>query len=516
MIRPVAVAVTARMAAVRLPFPGARFLLAAPVAFRLTAGGLVRTGTTDRAVSLFGDLAPATRYRLEVDGAAPLDFETRPCTGLIVPDGLIADAPRDDAAAARANAAAVTRAIAAVPAGGTLLLPAGVWTSFPVRLPGDVTLHLAEGAVLRAPATRAGWPVLPARDGAGRMLGSWEGLPAACFAAPVHAIGARRLVIEGRGTLDGSGDAGDWWTWPKETRDGARRPRGLHLVGCSDVTLLGFSIRNAPSWTIHPQGCDRLTAAGLHISAPPDSPNTDGFDPESCRDVTIEGVRFSVGDDCIAVKAGKRAEDGADDHLAETRGVRVRHCRMERGHGGLVIGSEMSGGVHDVTVEDCDMVGTDRGLRIKTRRGRGGAVTGIALRRVRLDGVQTAFSVNAFYHCDADGHAGWVQSRAAAPVGPGTPRVDGITVADVEIHGLAHAAGCFLGLPEAPVRNVRLSGIRILSHDPAAVAAPPVMADGIRPQRHAAVLAEQAEVTVDDPALLSDAPVSLSAEESRP
>lgn len=291
---------------------------------------------------------------------------------------------------------------------------------------------------------RRGWPILPARDASGRMLGSWEGLPADCFAAPLHAVGVKELTIEGQGTLDGSGDRGDWWTWPKETRDGARRPRGLHLVSCSNVQLLGFAIRNAPSWTIHPQGCRQLTAAGLFISAPFDSPNTDGFNPESCRDVTITGVRFSVGDDCIAVKAGKRGPNGEDDHLSETRGVRVSHCLMERGHGGLVIGSEMSGGVHDVSIENCAMVGTDRGLRLKTRRGRGGAITDIAMRSVLMDGVETALSANAHYHCDADGHDAWVQSRQPAPVDVGTPFIDGVTIEDVEIRKLAHVAGTFL------------------------------------------------------------------------
>ena len=99
-------------------------------------------------------------------------------------------------------------------------------------------------------------------------------------------------------------------SWPKETRDGARRPRGLHLIDCTDVTLLGFTIRNAPSWTIHPQGCARLTAAALTIEAPHDSPNTDGFNPEMCEDVEILGTAFSVGDDCIAIKAGKRGPTG--------------------------------------------------------------------------------------------------------------------------------------------------------------------------------------------------------------
>nr|P27644.1 RecName: Full=Polygalacturonase; AltName: Full=PGL; AltName: Full=Pectinase [Agrobacterium tumefaciens]AAA22102.1 PGL ORF [Agrobacterium tumefaciens] len=291
----------------------------------------------------------------------------------------------------------------------------------------------------------------------------------------------------------------------------ARCARGLHLVSCHKTQLLGFTIRNAASWTIHPQGCEDLTAAASTIIAPHDSPNTDGFNPESCRNVMISGVRFSVGDDCIAVKAGKRGPDGEDDHLAETRGITVRHCLMQPGHGGLVIGSEMSGGVHDVTVEDCDMIGTDRGLRLKTgARSGGGMVGNITMRRVLLDGVQTALSANAHYHCDADGHDDWVQSRNPAPVNDGTPFVDGITVEDVEIRNLAHAAGVFLGLPDVPSATSLSATSPIVSHDPSAVATPPIMADRVRPMRMRLVF-EQADVVCDDPALLNDAPVSISS-----
>jgi polygalacturonase len=496
-------------------------MLPKPLGWRLlllAGGGEAREGTATRAVTLFEGLVPDTAYRLEVDGFLPFEFRTRPCAGLVRAEdfGLIADVALEDAEDARANAQALASALATVPHGGTLCLGAGVWTAMPLTLRSHVTLHLAEGAVLRAPANRTGWPILPARDEAGQMLGSWEGLPAACFAAPVHAIGTEELVIEGRGAIDGSGLQGDWWSWPKETRDGARRPRGLHLIGCRDITLLGFTLRNAPSWTLHPQGCDRLVAAGLAIEAPHDSPNTDGFDPEGCHDVTMEGIRFSVGDDCIAIKAGKRGPNGEVGHLRETRGVAVRHCLMERGHGGLVIGSEMSGGVHDVLVEDCEMRGTDRGLRLKTRRGRGGAITSITMRRVRMECVLTALSANVHYHCDADGHADWVQSRAAVPVGEGTPVIDGITVEDVDLYGLAHAAGAFLGLAEAPIRNIRIRRLRLHSLDPDAVPATPVMADHVRALRHEGVLAECAEIDIDDESLLSPGAISLSlTEETR-
>ncbi|THV21008.1 glycoside hydrolase family 28 protein [Peteryoungia ipomoeae] len=528
MTRPYLIAHSARTAAVCLPLPGARYRLPQPLAYRLTAEQAMSSkaaghadgaeellqqeeGKVETAVLLLHGLNPSTRYRLEVDGCEAVFFETAACRGLVDASafGLTADVALDDPAGAVANAVCLARAIKAVPEGGTLRLPAGIWTASPVALKSDITFHLAEGAVLRAPSSREGWPIMPARDADGRLLGSWEGLPAACYAAGIHAVGARNLTIEGQGIIDGSGSAGDWWSWPKETRDGARRPRGLHLVRCDNICLFGFTIRNAPSWTIHPHGCEGLTAVGLHILAPHDSPNTDGFNPESCRNVLIAGTHFSVGDDCIAIKAGKRGAEGEAEHLAETRGIAVRHCLMERGHGGVVIGSEMSGGVHDVMVEDCDMIGTDRGLRVKTRRGRGGAIGAIFMRRVLLDGVETAISVNAHYHCDADGHADWVQSRVPRTFDAGTPIISDITVDDVEIRDLAHAAGVFLGLPEAPLRNIAISRLRIVSHAEEAEATPPIMADHVRPMRHERILAEHAEVTCDDPTLMSSAPISL-------
>lgn len=509
---PVVLTVTPRCAALRLAVAGALYNLPEPRGWWLSGGDVPQVGRTDRAVLVLDALTPGRDWRLEVEGFAPVAFATPPCPGTVAPD-LLPASGLADLDAARANARALQSAIAALPPGGTVVLPPGDWLATPVALRSDMILHLSAGAVLRAPSDRTDWPILPARAPDGRMLGSWEGLPAACFKAPLHAVAAERLVIEGPGTLDGSGGQGDWWSWPKDTRSGARRPRGLHLVDCRDVTLLGFTLRNAPSWSLHPQGCQRLSAFGMAIEAPADSPNTDGFNPEMCRDVRIEGVRFSVGDDCIAVKAGKRGDAGEADHLSETRGVTIRHCLMERGHGGLVIGSEMSGGVHEVLVEDCAMIGTDRGLRLKTRRGRGGAVTDITFRRVRMQGVETALAANAHYFCDHDGHADWVQSRAPAPVTERTPLIDGITIEDVEVQGLAHAAGCFLGLPEAPIRNIRIRNLRILSLDPEACATSPIMADRVRAMRHAGISAEAAQIDCDDPALIDPTPITLSPDE---
>ncbi|OCX65672.1 polygalacturonase [Thioclava sp. SK-1] len=488
-------ALTARMAALCLAHSPARYRLDPPVQWVLRSGAQVcARGTAVNVLLLLDALTPDTEYQL--DCGAQIRFRTPPCPGALCPTqfGAQPDLP-DTTATVSANATAFDAAIRALPIGGTLIVPKGRWICGPLRLRSDMVLYLQPGAELATTQIRSAWPILPSHDEGGRMLGSWEGLPEPCFAGCIHAIGARNLTICGLGILDGGGTRGDWWSWPKQTRDGARRPRGMHLIDCTQTTLMGFTIRNAPSWTLHPQGCVGLDAIGLKIHAPHNSPNTDGLDPEMCEDVRIIGTHFSVGDDCIAIKSGKRGADGSADHLRPTRNILVQHCLMERGHGGLVIGSEMSGDVTDITVRDCDMIGTDRGLRLKTRRGRGGRIDRITMANIVMDGVLTAFSANAHYYCDPDGHAPWVQSRTAAPVDDTTPQIGQVQIRDVTIYNLSHALGAFLGLPEAPIGPISLHNIALASYDPTAQPAAPLMADGIAAQRHAGLCVEYATVT---------------------
>lgn len=465
------VAVTPRAVALRFDMPGARYFLPQVVAWRLSGAGVVREGHSDRAITVLHDLPPGTALRVEAAGFAPFEFATPPCAGAVV----LADAGRAQELLDR------------LPDGGTLMVPAGRWEVEPLLIPSRRHIWLAEGAELMAPAERDRFAMLTPAQG-----GSWEGLPDTCYRGILTAIDAQGITISGPGLVDGGGARGDWWQWPKETRNGARRARLLHLIGCRDVTVLGPCFANAPSWTLHPYLCRDITFAGISIENPADSPNTDGLNPESCEGVVIEGVRFSTGDDCIAIKAGKRTDAGGDAHLAPTRGVRIRHCRMEDGHGGVVIGSEMSGGVTDVRVSQCEMAGTDRGLRIKTRRGRGGVVSGIHLSDVRFDGVDTVLAINMHYFCDHDGHSNAVQSRAAQPVTELTPRIEDITLERIEAQGVRLAFAACLGLPEAPVRGVRIAQAQVGFVQ--AVAAPPLMADGVAAVAGAGVLAEHCEI----------------------
>ena len=464
-----------------------RYHLPKPVSYRLYNGAsIIFSGMATTAILVLHDLTPGQAYELHVDGAAPVSFKTENCAGLVDIRDFGADPRSPD------NRGAIAEAISNVPDGGTVRVPKGAWTTGPIYLRSRMTLLLEEGAELCAVASRDNWPILPAHDENQAMLGSWEGLPEPCYAGFITGIGLEGVKIIGPGTLDAGGDRGDWWSWAKETREGARRARAIHLINCRDTLLLGPTIRNSPSWTVHPQGCRDLTASGLTITNPPNSPNTDGFNPDSSENIRIEGVFFSVGDDCIAIKSGKRGP-GPNGHLRPTRNVDIRHCRMERGHGGVVLGSEMSGGIHEVSVSYCEMFRTDKGLRIKTRRGRGGTVSGVSCRKISMDKVLTAFTANAFYHCDPDGSERWVQSREPAPVDETTPTVEDVRIEDVEVRNVAVAVGAFSGLPEQPIRRISMKGLTV-TYDPEAEADAPLMADHIKPVRHGGILFENTEL----------------------
>ena len=495
MLIPHLIAVTAGSAAIRLAQPDARYWLSTPVAWTLTGGDHVTSGLTRTVVMPLHGLEAAHNYALAADGFKPIHFTTLSCADIISIADFGATTATSD------NSVAIQRAIDALPLGGILYVPPGNWTTGPLFLKSDMELHLAEGATLRARPRDDFWPILPAQR-YGVMVGSWEGRPDACHAALITAVNASNIAITGPGVLDGGGADSDWWTWAKGTRNGARRARTVHLINCTNVTLLGPTVQNSPSWTVHPQGCTGVIAAALHIRAPGDSPNTDGLNPESCTDVRIEGVRFSVGDDCIAIKSGKRDLTN-NTHLRPTSRIEVRNCLMEKGHGGVVIGSEMSGGVSDVTVRDCEMNGTDRGLRLKTRRGRGGQIARITMQDVTMNGVAVPFCANAFYHCDADGQDDWVQSRAQAQVTDLTPQIDGILIKRTRVNGLRVALGAFLGLPEAPIRNVEIREVVVESYDLDAVPAVPIMADHVREMRHEGICHEFTELTTDNHSLLS-------------
>ena len=487
MARPTPLTIGNRTASVLLD-ASARFSLPAAIAWQLVDEDkqIVSRGVAKTSVLFLDALEPSHNYTLQF-GDQQIDFATHPCAGVVdASDYGIAETSAD-------NQRNLSKAIAAVPRGGTLRLRAGRYVSGPIFLKSHMTLLLEKDAQLCALDSRKGWQQLPARDRNGRPLGTWEGVPEQSFAALVTAIDCENLTITGQGTIDGGGDKADWWNWPKETREGARRPRTIHLAYCRDTVLSGVAVRNSPSWTIHPYRCENLGVSAVRVENPKDSPNTDGLNPESCRNVEITGVSFSVGDDCIAIKAGKRVP-GVDDHLAPCEDIVIRHCEMLFGHGAVVLGSEMSGDIRRVSIENCAFSQTDRGLRLKTRRGRGGMIEDVTMRGVQMDGVDTPFAANAFYFCDADGKSDWVQSRTPAIVDESTPVVRNITLEHIVATDVTLAAAAILGLPEAPICNIILSDFQV-TYDPNAREDVPLMALGVSPVRHGGVIAEFASVS---------------------
>lgn len=449
--------------------------LAAPLPVQLNGEP---AGKTSRAVFTLNELQPGRDYTVRADDGPETAFRTRTeaATLDIRRFGAQGDGIHDDTRALQA-------AIAACPADGTIVVPPGLWSSGPLFLKSGVTIYLQAGATLRGHASRASYPILPGRverhGGPDLFLGSWEGDPDDCYASLLTGIDIENAAIVGAGVIDGNAAAGDWWDRPKEKLK-ARRPKTLFLNGCRNVLVQGVTVRNSPSWTIHPLFSRDLRFHGLIIENPKESPNTDGLNPESCENVEIVGARFSVGDDCIAIKSGKIFLGKLLKR--PSRDIRIRYCSMEHGHGAVVIGSEMAGGVRDVEISHCLFRLTDRGLRIKTRRGRGedGVIDNIVLHHVEMDEVADPFVVNCFYYCDPDGKSDYVQNRNALPVDERTPTIQNIRFEDVDAKGAQHTACYVLGLTERPILGLVIRNVHV-AFNRKATPAPPAMACNVEP-----------------------------------
>ncbi|MFC7374975.1 MULTISPECIES: glycoside hydrolase family 28 protein [unclassified Brachybacterium] len=337
---------------------------------------------------------------------------------------------------------------AAARGGGQVRVPPGTHRTGAIRLRSGIDLHLEAGALLQFVPDPALYPAVEAR---------WEGTAGLVHSPCLFAHGERDVSITGLGTVDGGGAT--WWETFRQRRGDLEHPRptliGLH--GCERVTIRDVSLRNSPAWTLHPALCDDVTISGIRISNPADSPNTDGIDPESCRNVRISDCHIDVGDDCIAIKAGT---EHTPDRVA-CENIVISNCTMIRGHGGVVIGSEMSGDVRNVVISNCVFQGTDRGIRLKTRRVRGGVIEDVRVTNVVMDDVLCPITVNPFYFCGPEGKEPHVGDRSARAVDGGTPRIRGLHLAHVTARNVHASAGHLFGLPEAPLENVTLDDLDV-------------------------------------------------------
>lgn len=430
-----------------------------PEKYKVTVNGVEEK--TERSANVFSlfNLQPDTHYTVSAgkDGST-LTFVTEKETGVVsvLDFGAKGDGKADDTPA-------VQGAIDACPAGGRVVVPDGVYLVRPLTLKSDITIELKKGATLLGDTVEEHYPVIPARkfiDGREEIMASWEGEPYDCHQALIYAYRQKNIRIVGEGFINGNADNSTWWATPKGRK--IARPRLVFLNKCENVVLHGVKTGNSASWNLHPFFSKNLKFYDISVKCPANAPNTDGLDPESCDGVEIVGCQFSVGDDCCAIKSGKLYM-GRTYKTPASRHT-LRNNIFRDGHGAIVLGSEMSGGVKDLTVGQCVFSNTDRGLRIKSRRGRGkdGIIDGVCFENIRMDGVGTPFVINMYYFCDPDGRSEAVWSHDKnIPVDDGTPYMGKFTFKDIECTNCSVMASYFDGLSELPIKEIRLENVSI-------------------------------------------------------
>jgi polygalacturonase/rhamnogalacturonyl hydrolase YesR len=311
-------------------------------------------------------------------------------------------------ASAAINQRAINKAITACSkaGGGKVIVPAGVWNTGAIRLKSNVNLVVEEGATLLFAFEPKLYPMVKTR---------WEGMDCINYSPLIYAYGCKNIALTGKGTIDGNGTNDTWWKWNGAQRFGCKpgmpsqrttgrpklqkwnddkmpiekrvagdgnylRPQLVNFNNCENILIEDVTLLRSPFWVLHPLKSKNITVKDVHIYN--DGPNGDGCDPEACDGVLIEGCYFHTGDDCIAIKSG-RNNDGMIDGTP-SQNIIVRNCEMADGHGGVVIGSEISGGCKNVFVENCkmDSPNLERVIRIKTNPCRGGVTENVFVRNV--------------------------------------------------------------------------------------------------------------------------------------
>lgn len=346
--------------------------------------------------------------------------------------------------------------------GGELVISPGLYRTGPIRLESHITLRIQNGARLVFHADDARFPLVSMQD---------RGKTAQVHMACIYACEAEHITVTGDGILDGQGSY--WWQRFREGSLSHPRPRLICFDHCRHIRLEGVTLLNSPSWTVHPLCCRDVSIRDIAIHNPWDSPNTDGINPDSCQDVKISGCTVDVGDDCITLKAGTELSDAPPP----CERIIITGCHLLHGHGGIVLGSETSGGIRNVIVSDCIFHETDRGIRLKTRRGRGGTVEGLRVFNLIMDRVMCPFVFNMYYFCGPGGKEDSVRSKVPAPVDETTPALKDIFISGVSARRCSACAGFFYGLSERPVEGVVLRDIRVEMEPGAPDGTPAMMAD---------------------------------------
>ena len=387
--------------------------------------------------------------------------------------------------------------------GGRLLVPAGVWFTGPIELKSNINLHLEVGAVILFSGDDNLYSIIKT---------SFEGLETRRCQSPITANGCENIAITGRGVIDGNGQywrpvkkgkmtasqwkevlerpggvavRNDYWVPSQGYADAEKnadmnvvkastdaewnnykrflRPVMISLVSCKNVLLQGVIFQNSPAWNIHPLMCENIIIDNVLVRNPAYAQNGDALDLESCKNALIVNSKFDAGDDGICIKSGKDKDGRQRGRPCEN--VVVDGCTVFAGHGGFVVGSEMSGGVRNILVENCQFLGTDVGLRFKSTRGRGGIVENIFIRDISMTDIKTdAITFNMYYggksvaEMLADGDN--PDNTTKMPVTEETPIFRNIDIQNIVCNGAGRAME-FNGLPEMPIKGINLKNIVI-------------------------------------------------------
>lgn len=397
------------------------------------------------------------------------------------------------------NTEAINGAIQAVHAkgGGRVIIPEGLWLTGPITLLSNVNLHAEKNALVVFSGDTSLYPLVET---------SFEGLNTRRCQSPLSAVNAENIAITGYGVFDGAGDRwrpvkkskmteGQWkkllqsggkvdesgkvW-YPDEgalkasvlMSDGGNkrpdlttedwkemktwlRPVLLSIVKSKKVLLEGVTFKNSPSWCLHPLSCESVILNDVKVFNPWYSQNGDALDVESCRNVLITNCFFDAGDDAICLKSGKDEDGRKRGEPCEN--VIVKNNTVLHGHGGFVIGSEMSGGVRNVYVSQCSFIGTDVGLRFKSARGRGGVVENIHINNINMIDIPHEAVIADLYYA--------VKGSSAEPVpavDEGTPLFRNIHLSDIFCRGAGRAV-YLNGLPEMPLENISIKNM-VVTH----------------------------------------------------
>jgi polygalacturonase len=407
------------------------------------------------------------------------------------------------------NTEAFSKAIKKCDKGGKVIVPAGKFLTGPIHLKSNMELHLEKDALILFNNNFDDYPAVKSR---------WEGVECFGYSPCLYGENLENVSITGPGIIDGQGQA--WWKEFRTRRQGPKEPvsardkefvklnKGIDLSACggggiksfffrppliqfnncSKVLLDGFTTRNSPFWNTHILYCKNVVIKNATFQNPSDGNNGDGLDIDSCNGVEISNCDFDVNDDCLVIKSGI-GEDGLRVNKP-CENVVAKNCKMLRGHGSVVMGSETAGGIRNIEISDCVFNGTDRGIRIKSRRGRAGIVENISLNNITMNSVSCPIVMHLYYECGAQPEEiEALSDRNPRPITATTPYIRNIKITNVTANNAQSAASVFLGLPERPIENVLFENVKItMAKDPKPFR--PAMAFGMKEMKGEGLIAD--------------------------